>query len=79
MPLHQTFVAVHSKLRETGSFRTAKHDTGCARRVRDPEMKQEVLRHFRKNATTSTRAAANVLQVTVRCGISRSEYAGLKC
>lgn len=64
MPVHQTFAAIHRRLRETGTFHVARPDAGRPRRVRDPEMEDAILQHFHNAPTTSTRAASNVLHAS---------------
>ena len=56
---HQTFAAIHRRLCETGHFSC--HEAKRIRRVRDPEIEEQVLQHFQNNETTSIYFAANVL------------------
>lgn len=64
VPSPETFQAIHQRLRETGTFRVARLDAGRPRAARQPEMEDAILQHFQDHPTTSTRAAANVVNVS---------------
>ena len=49
---------------EGGAFRRARHEGGRRRRLKDPEMDEEILKHFQNNPTTSTHSAARVLHLS---------------
>ena len=42
LPNHQTFSSLHRRLRERGTFTAIAHDNGRPRRVRTPEVEEEV-------------------------------------
>ena len=64
VPAHQTFVPIHRRLCTDGVFRRAQLEGRRSRRLRDPEMEEEMLEHFQNNQTTSTLSAARVLHIS---------------
>ena len=54
VPAHQIFVSINRGSCEDGAFRRARPEGGRRRRLRDPEMEEEILEHFQNNPTTST-------------------------
>lgn len=60
-PNHQTFSAVHHRLKETGTFKVNMSDTGRDRSVRDVEFEELVLDRFEADPSVSTRVVGNEL------------------
>lgn len=60
-PNHQTFTAVHNRLRETGTFKVNMSDTGRDRSVRSVEFEEQVLNRFEDNPSVSSRVVGSEL------------------
>ncbi|GFX82147.1 uncharacterized protein TNCV_4398061 [Trichonephila clavipes] len=63
LPNRKTFEHLHRHLKDTSSFVSGMHDTGCTRSARTPELEENVLRESEEQPETSTRtvsAATNV-------------------
>lgn len=60
-PNHQTFRAVHIRLRETGTFKCNMSDTGRNRSVRDVDFEELVLQRFEEDPSTSCRVVGQEL------------------
>ena len=57
------FSSLHRRLRETGTFTTNAHDHGRPRRVRTPEVEEEILRVFTNRPHASTRGVGYALGI----------------
>ena len=69
-PNHQTFSAVHNRLRETGKFKKIMSDTVRNRSVRDIDFEELVHQRFVEDPSTSFRVVTRQLGVSKQGHIS---------
>lgn len=60
-PNFKTFPAVHNRLREKGTFKCDKSDTGRDRSIRNVDFEENILEIFEENPSTSTGEVADQL------------------
>jgi hypothetical protein len=60
-PNHKVFIAVHNRIRETGSVVPNKQEVGRPRSVRTADFEEDVLQKIEDNPSTSTRAIASAM------------------
>ena len=63
LPDHRVFTKLHQRLRDTVSFEVNRREAGGRRRLVSPEDEERIPQHFNRNPRTSTRAAANELEM----------------